>query len=330
MARLSVRSIAAVGTFMSSALATAALLSPDNKMFSTGTAFLRTDTAPDLFHRWLGFGCSMIFVIPTLYTLLFRNKFEPKGPDSKHSHYYNTTSSSKEENNVGLRESHATMTTLSDSVVLACPIDQKSVGVGGDVDLECTEKEEMEEEKSENTATRPPITAQSSPSKRPINYKHLCSTALSAVLFSLGLALSGMVLPSKVLGFLALYTLSKGTYDPTLLTVMVGGTLVSFLSYQLVRDWRVIVISTFPSLEAPLFSKNNNNNNDKFCIPSTQTLDWKLWMGAFCFGIGWATAGLCPGPATFLLATGAKPVLSFWWPLYFVGAFVAQKIKDHF
>ena len=46
--------------------------------------------------------------------------------------------------------------------------------------------------------------------------------------------------------------------------------------------------------------------------------------GALCFGIGWALAGLCPGPAMFLAASGTKPVLAYWWPMFLVGSFVAE------
>jgi hypothetical protein len=148
----------------------------------------------------------------------------------------------------------------------------------------------------------------------------IAPAALAATIFALGLAISEMVLPSKVLGFLALSTLSKGTYDPTLLTVMIGGALVSFLSYQFVDGWGIIK-NPFATA-SPLVSS-------EFCVPTNKKIDWKLLFGALCFGIGWALAGLCPGPATFL-AAATKPVLMYWWPLYYVGAFAAQKLKERF
>ena len=141
---------------------------------------------------------------------------------------------------------------------------------------------------------------------------------IASCVFSLGLAISQMVLPSKVLGFLSLYTLADGTYDPTLITVMVGGCVVSFLSYQCVEGWGITKNPWARS--CPLTSST-------FCVPTNKTIDWKLILGACCFGVGWATAGLCPGPAIFLAASGTKPVLAFWWPFYYIGAFVAQQIQ---
>ena len=64
-------------TFMLSAFATSAVVSPDNNAFAKGTEFLRTMTFPVLFNRWLEFGCSFIFVVPTcvaLFNLLMMEK----------------------------------------------------------------------------------------------------------------------------------------------------------------------------------------------------------------------------------------------------------------
>jgi hypothetical protein len=71
LARLSKRSIVAVCTFMASAFCTAALTAPDNQAFSKGTEFLRTDTVPTFFHRWLGFGISMPIVLSTFFALYY-------------------------------------------------------------------------------------------------------------------------------------------------------------------------------------------------------------------------------------------------------------------
>ena len=147
----------------------------------------------------------------------------------------------------------------------------------------------------------------------------IAPAALAACIFAIGLAVSQMVLPSKVLGFLALYTIAYGTYDPTLLTVVIKGTIISFLSYQFVEGW--VLIKNPWARRCPLASS-------EFCVPKNNTIDWKRLVGAFCFGVGWATAGLCPGPATFLAASGTKPVLAFWWPFYFIGSFGAQKLKE--
>ena len=69
MARLSPRSIVAVCTFMMFAFATASIVAPDNKLFSKGTAWLRTDRVPVLYDQWRGFGVSMFIVLPSLYVL---------------------------------------------------------------------------------------------------------------------------------------------------------------------------------------------------------------------------------------------------------------------
>ena len=69
MARLSKRSFVAVTTFMLAAVAAANLTAPENKVFSNGTRFLRTDKVPELFNRWLGFGITCFFLIPTVIAL---------------------------------------------------------------------------------------------------------------------------------------------------------------------------------------------------------------------------------------------------------------------
>jgi hypothetical protein len=152
----------------------------------------------------------------------------------------------------------------------------------------------------------------------------LLPSALAACLFAVGLAVSGMVLPSKVLGFLNLYTIPLGTYDPTLLTVMIGGCIISMISYQFVKPFSLIFRADSKSplaLDRPLLVS-------KFSVPCNRVIDFQLIFGAMCFGIGWALAGVCPGPAIFLFATGAKPVIICWWPAFFVGSVLAQWIKS--
>ena len=64
----------------------------------------------------------------------------------------------------------------------------------------------------------------------------------SGSIFSVGLAISGMAFSSKIYGFLDLSGMARGTYDPTLMTVMGGGLVWSFLSYQFVKGWNVIKV----------------------------------------------------------------------------------------
>ena len=143
---------------------------------------------------------------------------------------------------------------------------------------------------------------------------------LSGALFAVGLAVSQMVLPSKVLGFLNLYNLfaQVSLYDPTLLTVMVGGCFVSFLSYQFVKPFSFL--PDHYSRDCPIAAS-------KFSVPTNSTIDVYLIGGAICFGIGWGVCGLCPGPAVFLAATGTFPVVCYWWPTFIVGAYIGKRIK---
>jgi uncharacterized membrane protein YedE/YeeE len=117
----------------------------------------------------------------------------------------------------------------------------------------------------------------------------------SALLFGLGLGLSGMTLPSKVIGFLDI----TGNWDPTLAFVMVGAILVHSISFQL--------ITKRPS---PIFSTS-------FRLPTRKDVDYKLVVGAAIFGLGWGLGGFCPGPAIVGLVSGIPAVLVF------VGSMVA-------
>ncbi len=118
-------------------------------------------------------------------------------------------------------------------------------------------------------------------------------TALAAgALFALGLGISGMTQPAKVLGFLDV----TGRWDPTLAFVMVGALAVHFVLYRLIRKRR-----------APLF-------DSRFDVPTRRDVDLRLVAGAALFGVGWGLSGQCPGPALTNLATGA------WTALVFVAA----------
>lgn len=97
----------------------------------------------------------------------------------------------------------------------------------------------------------------------------------SGTLFGGGLAISGMMDPSRVRGFLDLF----GAWDPTLAFVMGGAVLVMAIAWSIQRN-----------LAKPVFASTFN-------LPDTQNIDRKLTGGAALFGIGWGIAGLCPGPA---------------------------------
>ncbi len=104
----------------------------------------------------------------------------------------------------------------------------------------------------------------------------------SGLVFGFGLAVSHMVDPGKVLGFLDV----AGRWDPSLLLVMLGAVVVTFMAYR--------AISHRPK---PLFAP-------KFFLPTRSELDRPLIAGAAIFGIGWGLAGYCPGPAIAALGLG--------------------------
>lgn len=112
---------------------------------------------------------------------------------------------------------------------------------------------------------------------------------LSGTLFGFGLALSGMMDPARVRGFLDIL----GDWDPTLAFVMGGALLVMALAW-LMRG----------KLHKPVMC-------DEFSLPGTTLIDGKLVGGAVLFGIGWGIAGLCPGPAIASLATYPGQALVF-------------------
>lgn len=112
---------------------------------------------------------------------------------------------------------------------------------------------------------------------------------LSGLLFGAGLAISGMMDPARVRGFLDI----AGRWDPTLAFVMGGALLVMALA------WLVQRRMTKPLTDA------------QFHLPGTSRLDARLIGGAALFGIGWGLAGLCPGPAIASLAVNPRPAAIF-------------------
>ena len=112
---------------------------------------------------------------------------------------------------------------------------------------------------------------------------------ICGIVFALGLGISGMTQPSKVIGFLDF----AGAWDASLAFVMVGGIGVFFLAYQMSLR-----------MGAPLLAA-------EFAIPKRTDLDARLILGAAIFGAGWGLGGFCPGPAITSLASGAPPVFVF-------------------
>ena len=125
---------------------------------------------------------------------------------------------------------------------------------------------------------------------------------LSGTLFGFGLALSGMMNPVRVRGFLDIF----GGWDPTLAFVMGGALLVMALAWAIQGKLHKPVVC------------------EQFSLPGTKLIDAKLVGGAAIFGIGWGIAGLCPGPAIASLANDLVPALIF------VAAMVAGMVVHRF
>ena len=96
--------------------------------------------------------------------------------------------------------------------------------------------------------------------------------------------------------------------------------LVSFLSYQWVKGFNVV--KNYQALECPL-----SQNGGKFNVPTNKIIDAKLIIGAAMFGIGWAIAGICPGPGLFLACAGYPNVIFKWWPAFFLGSTIANQLS---
>ena len=111
----------------------------------------------------------------------------------------------------------------------------------------------------------------------------------SGLLFGLGLAISQMVNPAKVIGFLDI----AGNWDPSLIFVMAGAIAVAFVFFRLILK-----------SPAPKFSPT-------FHVPNITSIDKTLIIGAGLFGAGWGLVGFCPGPALSSLAYGRIETVIF-------------------
>lgn len=110
-------------------------------------------------------------------------------------------------------------------------------------------------------------------------------------LFSIGLMLSGMSNPEKVLNFLDLF----GDWDASLAFVMIGAIMVAIIPFQ------KVVRSQAPKT---VF-------NEPIELPNNHKIDPKLISGSLLFGIGWGIAGICPAPSFTLIGLGHYQVLYF-------------------
>ena len=112
--------------------------------------------------------------------------------------------------------------------------------------------------------------------------QHRISEFLVGLLFGLGLILSGMTDPGKVLGFLDI----SGMWDPSLALVMAGAIAVGFFAFAIAKKRTV------------------NFLGGALHLPKSNQIDKPLVIGATLFGAGWGLAGFCPGPGLVSLASG--------------------------
>ncbi|MBX2807622.1 MAG: YeeE/YedE family protein [Cellvibrionaceae bacterium] len=111
---------------------------------------------------------------------------------------------------------------------------------------------------------------------------------LCGVLFGLGLAVSEMIKPQRVIGFLDI----TGDWDATLLFVMGGALVVGLPCFQIALKRKPVC-------------------SEQFDLPSNMAIDRPLLIGAILFGVGWGLSGLCPGPAIAGMATLSFDIIGF-------------------
>lgn len=114
--------------------------------------------------------------------------------------------------------------------------------------------------------------------------KSTLSSLILGLVFGVGLLLSGMANPAKVIGFLDL----AGAWDPSLILVMIGAIAVGVVAFSIAGK------------------RSKSLLGDKMKLPSSGRIDKRLVFGSLIFGAGWGLAGFCPGPG--LVAFGAGEV----------------------
>lgn len=137
--------------------------------------------------------------------------------------------------------------------------------------------------------------------------REVLAALAAGLLFGIGLTVSQMVNPAKVLNFLDL----AGNWDPTLAFVLAGAVATAALGFRLVRRRTV-----------PLLARS-------FQWPTARTIDRRLVLGAALFGIGWGLVGLCPGPAIAALSLDPSRVILFVLAMLAgMAVFLAQTVRS--
>jgi len=112
---------------------------------------------------------------------------------------------------------------------------------------------------------------------------------LAGLVFGIGLIVSGMANPAKVIGFLDL----AGKWDPSLAFVMGGAILVGLFAFRLAAK------------------RSKTLLGDPLRLPQAKQIDRRLVLGGLAFGVGWGLAGYCPGPALATLVIGHSKTVIF-------------------
>jgi hypothetical protein len=122
----------------------------------------------------------------------------------------------------------------------------------------------------------------------------LFTSFFCGLVFALGLGISGMTLPGKVLGF---FDIGGRRFDPSLVCVALFAILADMVLFQ-------TYLLALPEKQKPLYSYD-------WKLPSVSTIDTKLIVGAVLFGLGWGLNGVCPGPAIVNIADFRLDIVAF-------------------
>jgi len=115
------------------------------------------------------------------------------------------------------------------------------------------------------------------------------SAFATGLIFGIGLIISGMTDPSKIIGFLDL----TGSWDPSLAFVMGGAVAVGYIAFSLARRRQTAFLG------------------GAIQLPTGRQIDRRLVFGSLAFGIGWGLAGYCPGPAVVSIGMGQEKAIVF-------------------
>lgn len=118
---------------------------------------------------------------------------------------------------------------------------------------------------------------------------YILTAFIAGLIFGLGLFLSGMTNPAKIIGFLDIL----GNWDPSLVLVMLGAIIVNATSFHLTKN------------------RQQSFLGQPIKLPVSSNIDRKLIIGSLIFGVGWGLAGYCPGPSLASVLQGGYQPLVF-------------------